>query len=96
MTTNEPSIVISPMQSSTPELIEKSPSVIQKNPIAQHSSFNVSVEPIECRYHFKRTKQRCTFETIKDHQEFLERQYKILEDKTENILQTSFNRQTWT
>ncbi|CAF3047136.1 unnamed protein product, partial [Rotaria sp. Silwood2] len=54
LTTNEPSIIISPMQSSTPEPQTKSPSVVPKNPIEQHSSFDFAILPIECRYHLKK------------------------------------------
>ena len=89
-------MIISPIQSSTPEPLVKSPSVVPKNPIVPNNSFNFAIIPIECRYHFKKTKQSCTFETIKIHWEFLERKYKMLEDKREDILHTSFNRQTWT
>jgi hypothetical protein len=93
VTTNDPSMIISPIQSSTPEPIAKSPSAIPKNSLAQYSSFNFTTIPIECRYHFKETKQRCTFETIKIHQEFLERKYKTLKDQRENKLHTSFTMQ---
>ena len=86
-------MIISPIQSSTPELIVKSPSVVLKNPLAQCSSFNFTIIPIECGYHFKKTKQRCTFETIKIHQEFLERQCKTLKDERETKLHTLFAKQ---
>jgi hypothetical protein len=41
-------------------------------------------------------RQKCTFETIKAHQEFLERKYKTLEDERENKLHLSFAKQMWT
>lgn len=96
LTTNEPSIIISPMQSSTPEPQKRSPSVIPKNPIEQHRSFNFSIIPIECRYHFKKTKQRCTIEAIKIHQEFLENKYRKIERETESELHSKFPKQIWT
>ncbi|CAF1503377.1 unnamed protein product, partial [Rotaria sordida] len=95
LTTNDPSMIISPIESSTPEPVIKSPSVVSKNPINQHDSFNFTIIPIECRYHFKKTKQKCTFEAIKIHQEFLERKYKNLEEERENKLHTSFARQIY-
>jgi hypothetical protein len=93
---NEPSMIVSPIKVSTPETTKKSPSVIPKNISAPFNSFEFSIIPIECRYHFKKTKQKCTFETIKAHQEFLERKYKTLEEETENKLHKSFKRETWT
>ncbi|CAM4982626.1 unnamed protein product [Rotaria socialis] len=96
----ECSMVISPLQSSTPEKNEKimkSPSVIPKNGIIRTAtiimseSFDFAIIPIECKYHFKRTKQKCTYETIKIHQEFLENKYKQLENEREEKLQTSFD-----
>ena len=88
---NVASIIISPMHSSTPEPILKSPSAIPKTDITPHSSYSFSIIPIECRYYFKQIKQRCTFETIKNHQEFLENKYKTLEDERENKLCSSFS-----
>ena len=92
----ESSMVISPIQNSTPEPMIKSPSVIPKNGIAvttTHMSFEYSVIPIECRYHFKRMKQKCTFEVIRAHQNFLENKYKILENEREEKLQSLFSEQ---
>ncbi|CAF4044511.1 unnamed protein product, partial [Rotaria sordida] len=93
LTTNDPSMIISPIESSTPEPVIKLSSVVPKNPINQHDSFNFTIIPIECRYHFKKTKQKCTFETIKIHQEFLKRKYKSLDEERKNKLHTSFARQ---
>ena len=90
---NEPSMIISPMQSSTPEPPTKSPSVVPKDPIEQHSSYDFAILPIECRHYFKKARQRCRFETIKLH--LLENKHKTLEDERENKLHSSFPRQTW-
>ncbi|CAF3979512.1 unnamed protein product, partial [Rotaria sp. Silwood1] len=93
---NEPSMIISPIRSSTPEPIIKSPSVIPKNSITPYSSFKFSIIPIECKYYFKQMRKKCTFETIKAHQGFLENRYKTLENERENKLHLSFHEQTWT
>ena len=90
---NQPSMIISPIRSSTPEQIIKSPSVIPKSAEAPQSSFEFSIIPIECRYHFKRLRQRCTFETIKTHHEFLINKHKTLENEREQQLQSSFPEQ---
>jgi len=90
-----PSMIISPIRNLTPTIIIKSPSVIPKNPIEQYSSFKFSIIPIECRYHFKRIGQRCTFATIKCHQEFLENKYKTLEEERDNKLHSSFPKEVW-
>ncbi|CAF3794493.1 unnamed protein product [Rotaria sordida] len=54
------SMIISPIKSSTPEpRIRSSPSVIPKDSIARMpKKFEFIIMPIECRYYFKRTKQR--------------------------------------
>ncbi|CAF4324798.1 unnamed protein product [Rotaria sp. Silwood2] len=91
------SMIISPLQNSTPEVIIRSPSVIPKNAITTaHIAFDFAIIPIECRYHFKRMRQKCTFETIKYHQEFLENKYKALDNEREEKLHSSFSRQLWT
>ncbi|CAF1544035.1 unnamed protein product, partial [Rotaria sp. Silwood1] len=93
----ESSMIISPLQSSTPEPLIRSPSVIPKNAITTaHIAFDFAIMPIECRYHFKRMRQRCTFEAIKDHQEFLENKYKALDNEREEKLHSSFSRHVWT
>ncbi|CAF3424964.1 unnamed protein product [Rotaria sp. Silwood2] len=92
----ESSMIISPIKSSTPEIKEKSPSVIPKNGIrattttSTHTSFECKIIPIECRYFFKKLKQKYTFENIEAHQKFLEKQYKSLEDERENKLKLFF------
>ncbi|CAF4493039.1 unnamed protein product, partial [Rotaria sp. Silwood2] len=93
--THEPSMIVPPMQSSTPKPLKKSSSAIPKNHIEQHSSFNFAIMPIECRYQFKKTRQRCTFETIRIHQEFLENKCRTLEDESENKLHAAFPKQIW-
>ncbi|CAF1491160.1 unnamed protein product, partial [Rotaria sordida] len=93
---NEPSIIISPIRSSTPEPMIKSPSAIPKNSVTPYSSFKFSIIPIECKYYFKQMRKKCTFETIKAHQEFLENKYKTLENERENKLHVSFPEQMWT
>jgi hypothetical protein len=90
---NEPSMMISPLQSSTSEQILRSPSAIPKNTRLPQSSFNFAIIPIECKYHFKQLKQRCTFVTLKAHQESLEHKYKILENEREEKLLSSFSNQ---
>ncbi|CAF1454838.1 unnamed protein product [Rotaria sordida] len=88
----ECSMAISPLQSSTPEQLIKSPSVIPKQPIAttMNESFDFVIIPIECRYYFKKQNKKCTYNTIRMHQEFLENKYKQLEQEREIKLQTSF------
>ncbi|CAF3695900.1 unnamed protein product [Rotaria sp. Silwood1] len=86
----ELSIMISPIQSSTPEPIIRSPSVIPKNTVTAHDAFTFAIIPIECKYYFKQMRQKCTFETIKVHQEFLESKYKTLENEREEKLRSSF------
>ncbi|CAF2788307.1 unnamed protein product [Rotaria sp. Silwood2] len=88
--TKEPSITISPAQSSTPAQLARFPSVIPKNVITLHSSYNFEIIPIECKYHFRCIKQRYTFEAIKIHQEFFKRKSKMLENERENKLHTFF------
>ncbi|CAF3217264.1 unnamed protein product [Rotaria sp. Silwood2] len=88
-------MIVPPMQSSTPKPLKKSSSAIPKNHIEQHSSFNFAIMPIECRYQFKKTRQRCTFETIRIHQEFLENKCRTLEDESENKLHAAFPKQIW-
>ncbi|CAF4958062.1 unnamed protein product [Rotaria sp. Silwood1] len=90
---SEPSMIISPIRSSTPEPIIKSPSVIPKNSVTPYSSFKFSIIPIEYKYYFKQMRKKCTFETIKAHQEFLENKYKTLENERENKLHLSFPEQ---
>ncbi|CAF0946678.1 unnamed protein product [Rotaria sordida] len=87
------SMIISPIKSSTPEpRIRSSPSVIPKDSIARMpKKFEFIIMPIECRYYFKRTKQRCTIETIKEHQNFLENKYEELEHERENKLHSFFS-----
>ncbi|CAF4419158.1 unnamed protein product, partial [Rotaria magnacalcarata] len=92
----ESSMIISPIKSSTPEIKEKSPSVIPKNGIKVTTttttdiSFECKIIPIECRYFFKNLKQKYTFENIEAHQKFLEKEYKSLEDERENKLKFFF------
>ncbi|CAF1388147.1 unnamed protein product, partial [Rotaria sordida] len=90
---NEPSMIISPIRNSTPERIIRTPSVIPKNTITPYSSFKFAIIPIECRYYFKRMREKCTFEIIKAHQEFLENKYKTLENEREKKLYSSFPNQ---
>ncbi|CAF3779235.1 unnamed protein product [Rotaria sp. Silwood1] len=90
---NEPSMIISPILNSTPERIIRTPSVIPKNAIIPHSSFEYAIIPIECRYYFKRMREKCTFEIIKAHQEFLENKYKTLENEREKMLYSLFPNQ---
>ena len=96
----ESSMIISPIRSSTPELMTKSPSVILKHDIktttSTHMTFDCRVIPIETRYFFKRTKQRCTFENIEAHQKSLEKRYKLLEDDRENKLKSLFPEHKYT
>jgi hypothetical protein len=79
-------MIISPIRSCTPEPLVRLPSVIPKDAVAPKNSFDFSIIPIECRYYFKRVRQRCTFETIKAHHEFLVNRYKALENKREQQL----------
>ncbi|CAF2070147.1 unnamed protein product [Rotaria magnacalcarata] len=93
-------MIISPLQSSTPEQQIRSPSVIPKNAIitttaVAHIAFDFSIIPIECKYHFKQMRQQCTFETIKYHQEYLENMYKTLENEREEKLHSLFARHLW-
>ncbi|CAF3389704.1 unnamed protein product [Rotaria socialis] len=75
----------------------RSPSVIPKNDvITAQTSFHFAIIPIECRYFFKTIKQKCTFEAIKAHQNFLEKRYKTLENERENKLHSCFEKQEWT
>ncbi|CAF4966597.1 unnamed protein product [Rotaria sp. Silwood1] len=90
---NEPSMIISPILNSTPERIIRTPSVIPKNGSIPHSSFEYAIIPIECRYYFKRMREKCTFEIIKAHQEFLENKYKTLENEREKMLYSLFPNQ---
>ncbi|CAF2900326.1 unnamed protein product [Rotaria sp. Silwood2] len=53
----ENSIVISPMQSTTPEIIMRSPSVIPKNSKASYSTYEFAMIPIECKYFFKQIRR---------------------------------------
>ena len=96
----ESSMIISPIRSSTPELTIKSPSVVQKHDIktttSTHMTFDCRVIPIETRYFFKRTKQRCTFENIEAHLKSLEQRYKLLEDDRENKLKSLFPEHKYT
>ena len=69
----------------------RSPSVIPKTTTETYNIFEFAITPIECRYHFKRMRQRCTFEAIKAHHEFLEGQYKTLESKRETMLESMFS-----
>ncbi|CAF1341632.1 unnamed protein product [Rotaria sordida] len=92
---NVPSMIISPLQSSTPEVLIKSPSVIPKNNIISNKLYNFSIIPIECRYHFKRMRQKSTFETIKNHQVFLQSKYETLENEREKKLHSSFDKHMW-
>ena len=102
----ESSMVISPIRVAVSEPITvtttaaaagttttRSPSVIPKQVPLITRTFKCSVIPIECRYHFKRTKQRCTFETIKQYQGILQRKYQEYENETEMKLQELFGRQ---
>jgi hypothetical protein len=93
---NEPSMIISPIRSSTPEPLIRSPSVIPKTVITPHNSFKFAIIPIECKYYFKQMRKKCTFETIKAHQEFLENKYKTLENEREEKLHSFFTKQMWT
>ncbi|CAF3335412.1 unnamed protein product [Rotaria sp. Silwood2] len=95
----ESSMIISPIKSSTPEIKERSPSFIPKNGIRAttttttiHTSFECKIIPIECRYFFKKLKQKYTFENIEAHQKFLEKQYRSLEDERESKLKLFFPR----
>ncbi|CAF2129470.1 unnamed protein product [Rotaria magnacalcarata] len=97
----ESSMTISPLHSSTPEQQMRSPSVIPKNVITAittttNIAFDFSIIPIECRYHFKQMRQKCTFETIKNHQEYLENKYKTLDNEREEKLHSTFARHLWT
>ncbi|CAM4790884.1 unnamed protein product [Rotaria magnacalcarata] len=98
-TVNTPSMIISPIRKSTPELLIKSPSVIPKNSnnnITSDKTYNFAILPIECRYYFKQTRQRCTFETIRIHQNFLQNKYETLDSERETKLHSSFDKQVWT
>ncbi|CAF5220536.1 unnamed protein product, partial [Rotaria magnacalcarata] len=95
--TKENSIIISPIHSSTPEPMVRSPSVVPKNDvITAQTSFHFAIIPIECRYFFKTIKEKCTFEAIKAHQNLLEKKYKTLENERENKLHSCFEKQEWT
>ncbi|CAM4793987.1 unnamed protein product [Rotaria magnacalcarata] len=98
-TVNTPSMIISPIRKSTPELLIKSPSVIPKNSnnnITSDKTYNFAILPIECRYYFKQTRQRCTFETIRIHQNFLQNKYETLDSERETKLHSSLDKQVWT
>ncbi|CAF3363065.1 unnamed protein product [Rotaria sp. Silwood2] len=58
-----------------------------------HSSFEFAIIPIECKYYFKRMREKCTFEKIKAHEKFLENKYKTLEEEREEKLYSSFPHQ---
>ena len=92
---NVPSMIISPLQSSTPEVLMKSPSVIPKNNITLSKSYHFPIIPIECKYYFKRIRQKCTFESIQTHQKFLQNKYEALEDEREKKLHSSFDKWVW-
>jgi hypothetical protein len=97
-TGDAPSMIVSPMQNSTPDLQKRSPSVIPKsnnNNLPSNKSYNFSIIPIECRYYFKQIRQRCTFEAIRTHQRFLQDKYEILDNERETKLHASFNKQVW-
>jgi len=88
---NEPSMIISPMHSSTPEPVV----VVKSHPttVTSHPSFDFAIIPIECKYYFKQMRKKCTFETIKQQQEYLENKYKTLEDERERQLYALFSGQ---
>ncbi|CAF4656376.1 unnamed protein product, partial [Rotaria sp. Silwood2] len=92
---NVHSMIISPLQSSTPEILIKSPSVIPKNNITSNRSYNFSIIPIECRYYFKQIRQKSTFESIRTHQNFLQTKYETLENEREKKLHSSFDKHMW-
>lgn len=95
----EPSMIISPIQNSTPNVQKNSPSVIpknDKNEITANKTYNFPIIPIECRYYFKHLRQKCTFETIRTHQYFLQNKYESLSNERETMLHTLFDKQIWT
>lgn len=96
---NAPSMIISPIQNSTPNIQKNSPSAIpkgNKNDVAANKTYSFPIIPIECRYFFKHLRQRCTFEAIRTHQCFLQNRYETLSNERETMLHTLFDRQTWT
>jgi len=96
-TVESPAMIVSPIQNSTPVLQVKSPSAVPKNNnnVTSNRSYNFAIIPIECRYYSKQIKQRCTYETIRNHQNFLQNKYETLDKEREEKLHSSFNKQVW-